>query len=174
MKKSTLIVVLTVTVMSTLAWAVSHPFSGTINTPAVPTWVDGSGNEIAPYLTLGPSNALYLDTGTGYIWTIQDLMTNPTAIGQALAGVHYTNNNCTGTAHLIIPTFSLPKLVQTAPVAGTFYVGGAAAPTATLQSYSVGGNCYVGTFGTTSEIYLATGPLTPPSLTSAPWHLENR
>jgi len=163
--------VLAVLLAAVAAFAVSHSFSGTINTPAVPTWVDGSSNEITPYVTLGPANTLFLDTSTGYLWTVQDILTSPTAVGQSLQGVFYTTANCTGTVYLIEPTYDLPKLVHTGGDPGNYYVAGSTAAV-TIHSQYLNGTCYADT--ETVNIYAATGPLTPPTLTSAPWHLEAR
>lgn len=163
--------ILAVLLAAIAAFAVSHNFSGTVNTPAVPTWVDGSSNEITPYMTLGPSNTLYLDTGTGYVWTIQDILTNPSAVGQSLSALFYTSVNCTGTAYLYLPSFTLPSIVQTAPSTSTYYVGGAPAAV-TIHSEFLSGSCY--STLQTVDFYTAVGPLTPPTLTSAPWHLELR
>jgi len=53
------------------AFAISHSFSGTINTPAVLTWVDSSENQIAPFSVVGISwGPAYLDTSTGYLWEL--------------------------------------------------------------------------------------------------------
>lgn len=151
--------------------AVARSITGTVDTPAVATWVDGSGNSITPYVTLGPSNALYIDSTTGYVWTIQDILTNPTAVGQSLQGVHFTTVNCTGTVYLLEPTFDLPKLVHTGSSAGNYYV--AVSPAAvTTNSQLLNGTCYADV--ETSDLYNSAGPLTAPTLTAAPWHLEAR
>lgn len=151
------------------AFAVSHSFSGTINTPAVPTWVDGSGNEIAPYMNTA-ADLLYIDSSTGYVWTLTNLATTPTATAPFITGLWYTTANCTGTAYMAV-TNQVPGRVQTTPSAGTYYAPGAAAVITTASQY-FNGTCYAGYSG--GDYAVAIGPVTAPTLAAAPWHLENR
>lgn len=162
--------VLGVLLAAVAAFAVSHSFSGTINTPAVPTWVDGSGNEIAPYVILGPLPA-YVAPSTGYLWTIHDILSSPSAGGTSRQGAFYTTNNCTGTVYLFEPTDDLPSTVHEIASAGNFYVTNGAAAVST-QTQLLNGSCTAAILS--SDIYNAIGPLTPPTLTAAPWHLEAR
>lgn len=151
------------------AYAVTHSISGTIDTPAVVTWVDGGGASIATYFTSGVDQ-LYLDTGTGYVWRIQDVMTSPTTVGQApINGLFYTSVNCTGTPYLLLPSSDVPKTVHVTE--GSPYVAGSAAGV-TVHSQLLNAACYVDT--ETVGLYAAIGPLTPPTLASGPWHLEAR
>lgn len=160
---------LAVILAGAVAFAVSHSFSGTINTPAVATWVDGSGSEIAPFMSHG-GQFLYVENATGYVWSLESLATTPTAAGQLISGLWYTTSNCTGTAYLLVSNL-VPGVVQSTPAAGTYYAPGAAA-VITTGSQSLNGSCFVGT--NPGDYAVAVGPLTPPTLPAAPWHIENR
>jgi hypothetical protein len=121
---------------------------------------------------------LYLDTGTGYLWVIQDPLTAvPSATGAGFGsaasspGLFYTTVNCSGTAYAFVSSWGLPNLVYAMNQSNTYYTAGNAAAV-TTNSELLNGVCY--SVVQTTDLYLALGPLTPPTLASGPWHLESR
>jgi hypothetical protein len=155
------------------AQATPHTFTGTIDTPAVLTWMDASGAAVAPYAVYAAS-FLYVDSTTGYVWALRDMsMPAPYADGiyEAYAsdlGLVFTATNCTGTAYLNAST-PIPGAVRVSASNGQLYATGAAA-SVTGHSRLAGGNCYPDTVSV--SLFEAIGPLTAPSVPMGPWHLE--
>jgi len=154
-----------------------HSFTGTIDTPPVAVWVDSAGTTIAPFFATLVS-MLYVDPSTGFVWTIQNVRsTTPSLIGyiggrpDGDLGLLYSTTNCTGTAYLNASFWTIPHTVFASASDGQLYADGAPA-SATIHSRSVSGTCYVETVP--GPVYLAIGPLTPPTLPAGPWHLEIR
>ena len=177
MKRNWYVITAVLILLAFVAHAVSHSFSGTIDTPPVTVWVDGSSNTIAPYATLGTTGPLYIDGTTGYVWTLQNtLSSTPTAVGlpqlDSSAALYHTSGDCSGTPYLFLPSpLEIPKAVRTAGDTGNYYVETGTAAV-TTHSFYLNGTCYSDT--ETANLYTTTGPLTAPTLASGPWHLENR
>jgi hypothetical protein len=156
------------------ASATPREIIGTVDTPAVLTWVtDSTGVEVAPFVAFA-SSPLYSDA-SGRVWTIKGARTaTPYATSSAEAsgsdlGLLYATTNCTGTAYLNATT-EIPKIVRTSAGDGQLYADGALAAV-TINSRWVG---YCITESIAGPVYTAVGPLTAPTLPAGPYHVEAR
>jgi hypothetical protein len=145
------------------------------------SWTDPNGDVVGPFAVLhvssNPSTALlYVDQSTGYVWTIQDpRAATPGLIGVTGVGLGliYTTTDCTGAAYISLPDVQpVPKTVVVSPADGLAYVEGAIA-SVTTRSRFVNGTCYLDA-SAYSPLYVAVGPLTPPTVPAGPWHLTVR
>jgi hypothetical protein len=161
------------------AFAVSRPFTGTIDTPGVMSWVDGSNATVAPLATFN-SETIFYDSNTGYTWTVnpQTLATaTPTAraFSATTPNFFYTSLNCAGTAY--IATDDPIGVVRTyggySPPYAQPYTAGTKHTGVSIVSTLSSGTCYNFSYPYTT-VYEPVGPLTAPTLPAGPWHLEVR
>lgn len=179
--KSLLAVVLLFTAFH--ATAISHTFTGTIDTPGVLVWIEPGSTVVTPYITGGSFNAYvaYVDATTGYIWAL----TGPALSTPALNPVedlrqYYTTNNCTGTTYAALPQTDFAGSAGVVIVFGSgngliYAATGPVISSASIQSEWHNGSCIAPTAIPGSfVVYTTTGPITAPTLPAGPYHLEMR